>query len=497
MQLQERGHIALYALVILPLVCSFAVLAIDVSKYQALRDKAQVAADRITLQAAKALPNVDAARAIIEANIAREPLLELAPDVPPLISSSRVALTINAELSSSFDVFLPAAKVFSVQESAEVSIAPNDLVLIVADANSLRPAPRVNWGDASTWPASKYFNFARRPESIVGVSTEPSDVYWINWWKDWESELYRRWATQTCFNPVFSALKLAAISVLDVASTFSNFRTAVIFTPSEDTTRGYRISRELRFSADDNNAADASWFDYFETSDYVSDEACMLFGDLQASDQERYQLPQKALYLKQIESVEGGQSAATAGGSACPERFLSIGWGDIYYPRDRLTNCYRGSAVQPREAIYFHAARGVGHQPLGQNVLSAIDAGFVQLLKGNAEVNDEEKERRGNLSRSVRRQIVVLADMLPLSSSVRFAKVLERLEANSVMLVFAVYIHEFLPAQLRDELNQRAAAIEALKSKSIVVIKSESAQGLRLQIVPRLLSIGKEYVIRS
>ena len=316
----EKGHISLYALVVLPIVCSFAVLAVDVSNYQALRDRAQEAADRIALQAAKALPDISAARGIITESVKKESLLELDSDNAPLITSSRITLALSGSVSSSFDVFLPASKIFSVQESAEVVVAPSDVVVILADAQSLRPPAGESWGDGSTWPPSKYFNFVRKPNPVSVPADEyiGEEVYWKNWRDSWESSEYRRWATQSCYNPVYSSLKFAAISVLDVLNAVSNYRTSLIFSPSEDRNRQYAVSRELSFNASAEIDAPARWFNYFEKIDFVSDEACALFADPQTSDQLRYQLPQQASFLVSAAELDSSLESGLGAENNCP-----------------------------------------------------------------------------------------------------------------------------------------------------------------------------------
>ena len=179
------------------------------------------------------------------------------------------------------------------------------------------------------------------------------------------------------------------------------------------------------------------------------------------------------------------------------DRFFSSGWGEGYYPFGLLSRCYTQSRLSLREAVYYHAARAQPHEAKGENLLSAIDAAFVQLYKQNTAVSAIEKEQRGNLSRSPIRQIIVLGDALPDTSAPGFLETIQRLELNKVGLVFALYRHEYLSDSQSDLLRGRAAAIRELNLEQVEVLDADSAEELRNEIVPQLISLSRDYVIRS
>lgn len=500
----ERGNISLYVAVIIPVVVSLAVLAFDVSRYQLLRETAQREADRIALAAAQALPNIEQAeRVVLESAAALRGLnIARAADQTPLlnVSGSRVSLTLEGNVSAVFDLFLRIGRhtgqVFAVRESSEAQIVPGDYVLIVSDAVSLRPRPGEAWGSGALWPPSNYFSLVEPPEikpSGESVQLDQS-VYWDRWWEHWKEPRYRRWATQACYNPLYSPIKFAAISLVDVLGAVQNNRLSLLFTPGEDPNQGFAVSRPLDFVRSGGDEAQARWLDYFETPTFVSDESCVYFADPATSQEDTYSLPR----------MPASFAEASAAGPACRERFNPLRNGQgYYYPVNTLSSCFTEQSLRLREAIYFHAARSTAHWLDGSNIIEAVNQAYLQLLVSSPEGIESARINRGNLAVQARRKIVVLSDILPRPSSPAFQEMLSRIREANIELVLVLFLPEEIESSCSDYLLRKGNfdrllgeydRLEAGKARAVAV---HSGRELADVIIPRIIGASRELAIRS
>ncbi len=502
---QESGNISLYAAVILPIVVSLSVVAVDVSNFQSLRDAAQQEADRIALQAAAALPDTHRAELLLHRAVSSLAGFRLALSDEQAaalrVSSSSVELVLEGSVPAVFDIFLrlqgSSGHVFTLREKANVQIVPGDYVIIVADASTLRPRPGSAWGSEQSWPASRYFNFSRPPEVSLVEAAETavkSDVFWSRWWEAWTTNVYRRWATQACYNPVFSGLKLAAISVIDVLGAIETNRLSLIFTPGDEGQDGFSVLRPLGFMKQDVSGPEAVWPGYFESEDFVSDESCVYFADAEASGDTAYGIPQAPVFSAKFAARQ----------AECSDRIDPLkGAGPYYYPYNALAECFTGSAIKLREALYFHAARKMGHSPGALNIVYALDQAYLQLVLANDEAQHEEKKRRGNLSGESTRKIFVFSDQLPDPQQAEFRAAISRLEQAEIDLVLVAFLpldqlaseHEMV--ERRENLERTIDQYTNLNAAHVKVLPVWSSRDLPELVVPKIIAAGKEFAVRS
>ncbi len=496
---QEQGNITLYAVILIPLAISLAVLAVDVSSYQILRNTAQKEADRIALQAAEFLPDTDAAQRLVLESVSKLPALDFQrkEDLSPVleVSSSRVSFSLQGSVPAALDIFMRKSDgtghVFTVSESSRAQIVPRDYVLIIADALSLRPPAGENWGDESLWPASGYFNYARPP--VMSSTTPFGGGGWLEWWKAWDSVAYRRWITQSCYNPLYSGLKYAAISLIDALGAVDTNRISLIFTPENGSAQGCSVSRPLGFMSAASGEAQARWLAYFEPESFVADEACVYFADPALSSDPRYMLTQAPSFI-----------SLAAGVQDCTTRYNQLLQGQGYFlPSGTLSDCFVSQALTLREAVYYHAARNVAHRPQGENIAQAIDQDYLQLMVASEEETSQAAVRRGNLAYRASRKIVVLTDYLPSEDLPGFSDILARLEQAQISLVLVPFMpQEALSGmgnlkERTDLLRARTSALMEQKRNYLQILPAFSAEDMENQVIPAIVALGREFAIRS
>lgn len=487
----ERGNIVLYALVLLPVVLSLSVLAVDVSSFQALKEKAQQEADRIALQAVHALPDKAEAERIIRSASADLTDLHLASgeDERQLysIGTATVSLTLEGRVNAFFDFFIRRAghgpQTFVLREASEAQMVPADTVIILADAASLRPLPYESWGEGGSWPASKLFNFISEPE-IRAVAPGQETPAWV---LQWAAGKYQRWVTQSCFNPVYSPLKLAAIGLIDLLGAVDTNRISLVFSPSERTSAGFSVARTLSFPGEEPDA-EGEWSSYFEPETFISDEACLYFSDPEASDDYTYRLP-----------LPPAGFGLAHEANACGERYSATPWGASWYPYGRLSPCFTSSALTLRELVYSHAARSIGHGADGVDLIQAANQGIVQLVSDTTARAEDARRRRGNLAAAPLRSIIVLADTVPDVGSAAFAELKRRLEQTKTKASFIVFMPQNI-AGYRNPAEQRCLEMARLLGDpegTVSVFAAANAEELTRTIMPQIVGSSRYYAIRS
>lgn len=463
------------------------VLAVDVSRYQSLRERAQKEADRIALQAVRALPDRELAREIVQKSLSALPDLELAQspsgDSSLLIDDSSITLTVSGSSEAVFDAFLPKEHFFNVQEIATAARVPQDVVLILADGHTLRPPARVNWGDATEWPASGYFRFVSNPNprGLPEVGAAEEGVYWPQWWREWETELFQRWATQSCFNPNFTSLKLAAISYLDRLSAVKTNRVALFFAPGDDARLGYAVARSLSLFQPEQ--AEARWFSMMELPTYFGDETCLLFAHSETSADSRYHLPVQAKSLLPM-------TATTPG---CNEVFRTTGWGSLWFPNGHLEECFTTERLRLRESVYYRASRSTELPADASHIFSALEEAISELAR---EATLEQNRVRGNLFLTPLRQIFVLSDSLPRADGERFQGILSQLQSLRAQVVLVSFRHTGLSAFRQERLQDAEASFETLNSEVFRLIKVQQPSQLLSGELMAQLQRSEEYVLR-
>jgi len=474
-------------LAIVPIALSITVLAVDVSGFQSLRERAQKEADRIALQAVKALPDQELALEIIRRNADSLEDLEIARgdsgEEIIVLDAESVSLALAGSQEALFDTFLPQAQLFAVREFSTAARVPQDLVVVFADGHTLRPPARAAWGNDLDWPASKYFNFVSNPRP-QGVPLPPDTgegVYWPSWWNDWNSDTYRRWATQSCFNPVYSSLKLAAIGLLDRLSAFSNTRVGLVFTPGDDAQIGYAVSRRVSLTA--SRGAEARWFRSMELETFFGDETCLLFSHPDTSAEDRYQLPARSLRSPSTRSAE----------ATCPSIFRSNGWGAVWYPNGHLEDCFSSDSLSLREALYYRASRSTELSKDGSHILAALEQAMIQLGAGPSA---EEQAARGSLAISPQRRILLFTDILPQRDVPGLAEVVNQIEALNAELIIVSFHHSGLSEERASLLEEAEGGIRELDSGTIKLTSVRSVEELLSTELFEFFQRGEEYVLR-
>jgi hypothetical protein len=486
----QSGNATLFTAAIIPVALSLTVLAVDVSGYQSLRERAQQEADRIALEAVRALPDQAAARLIVERAAGSLDNLRLAEEESDTdggsISSTSVSVVLEGKREALFDLFLPRQHWFAVREQAEATVVPLDLVLVLADGFTLRPPAQRAWGDAERWPASNYFNFVSNPlpQGLPELGMFEPGVYWPSWWNEWETSTFRRWVTQSCFNPHYSALKLAAISIIDYVSAVASNRLAVLFTPGEDSRIGFHTVHPLETTG--ATEVKVNWSDRMELATYFSDEACLLLAHPESSAADRFAIPPSdARFVR--------DSKAAAG---CESPFRSTGWGELWFPYGHLASCFTDQSLSVREAVYYHASRSTPLTSDGAHILAAIDQALIQLTSSDDATYQRLSQARGSLVVTPRRTIVVISDVLPGANSGALIETLERVVQAKARLTIVSYAHAGLSPARADELRQANELLGNLAHPALEVLRVTSGEELLLSVVPRILNQGQEYVLR-
>ncbi|MFN8390272.1 MAG: hypothetical protein U0136_08290 [Bdellovibrionota bacterium] len=506
------GHAALYLLFVLPIAITFTSVAVDISGWNACRDKLQQDADRIALQAANLLPRTeDAIRFIAEsAKSLSLPNAEIQAFVPD-DSHSAIGVAIRGYYRPAFafvvNFFTPT--VFSISRTAVAQIVPTDAVLVLSDGSSLRPplslptssAPSFrfdSWGAEFDWPAASYFSCVRPVRHA-----ERNALGW-NWSLDWNRRDFKRWATQSCFNPSFTPLKVAAIGIANGLSAIGSNRLAVIFSPGGLSDQGFRIVRHIHSESDDptsfhgavggfpkaqSNRAQAHWGDYVELDQLLGDEACMLISEAATGIDEQYAIP----VPEQPSSV-------------CPERLSHTVCGGPHFVTGHFTDCYLTNALTLSQAIYWDAAKLSlpGHIAY-PNISGSLAAALTELTDRGALPfpSPAELKTRGNSATMALRKIVVLTDFLPdpANGSPSLEQLVQRCSAAYAQLIVVSYFHPGLSPSDRNQLEQRFEALEKIAVNTpgglLRVIRADDPESLLDEVGPAVTLSGQRVALRS
>lgn len=489
----QHGNIALYVSVVLPVALTLGTVLFDVSAWQGKRQNAQREVDRIAYEASLLLPDIQAAEAAIVRSLAALPQIEAADGSVLLeVTSSTVSLTVKIEHQTAFSNFLGLstdAGSIAAYASAAAGAVPQDIFLIVADASTLRPEAHSAWGSESSWPPSSYFSLIGQPHYAFEPPNQPP-LQWPLWWEDdFFSAVFRRWATQLCFNPAYSPIKLSAMALADIVSAGRLNRVGVIFSPGDSPSGpGFAVGRELLFA--DEDAAETFWSTFYEARSASSDEACVYYSDARTTADSRYLLPEPAAPWM------------LSGASGCSSRIEVSPLGD---PRGhqpdpalhRLSSCYRSGGAPLREVLYFHAVRPHQHSADGVNLINGAQFALSRLILASHLPGIEASARRKNLATKTLRRIVVLTDFLPDPGHPAFAALIDELqqEAKSAQLTFLVFQHEFLPASLKALNEARAASINAAGPFAGAQLATTAEELERL--AGGLLHYGRQLALRS
>lgn len=322
--------------------------------------------------------------------------------------------SIDVALVASFDIsfagYIKSLKDTSFHVTAHASgrNVPSDVMFVVSDSNSFRPPSGNVWGNASDWPASSYFSLVTPPTLLNHDFGEPP-VYWPNWVSDWGSNMYQRWATESCYNPVWSEVKYATISLMDIIGSDKASRTGLLFTPGDINGAPYTIARNLTLSGNvdvvGGGSSQISWTGYFDTHSYLSDELCAYISMKSVTEQQRYVLP----------SAPNGIGLASASNPNCKDLARNTLLNTKHYPHGKLGTVCNESDISLRKGIYWHAVREHGHNVDAVNVKEAMlqAARMLRMGVNSSNATSDIITRRGNLASVATNAIVVISDALP------------------------------------------------------------------------------------
>lgn len=504
MHLKQQGNIAFYALAILPFVVTLTVLAVDISGWNNLRDQTQKQADALAFQAAQLLPDKDRALSIVAERLASSSASSTARLADYDFTNHSAKVSLAASYPAVFDMFLEfvgAEQVFQVNETGVVQVVPSDYMIILSDAATLRPAlNQPPWGNAWEWPPSGYWSCSA--DHAMGMA--------MNIWSDLDR---KRWATQSCYNPVLSSIKLAAISLVDVLGASQTNRLGVMFTPGDASGLGYRLVRHVQGQTEiDGNVyfagqiggfvdaaiagPEAVWRNYQEFETNLGDEACILFAD--PAWDTTYPLPGLS------ETPYFGLQHIQAESCVQPISLPSCGT-NSHGPYGVVDSCYLSNNLRLREAIYWHAAiPNTAQFSSAPRVFEAIEASLAELLSLGGPA---ESTARGNISLRTPKKIIFISDWFAGATNEVLDNTLQLLLNTKTQLIL---VHVDQSYGLNNSLRQQTAQwlsivaerVQELipdndQQKVVRIFRSSSPEQLLQEVVPKLILLGRQEALKQ
>ena len=343
------------------------------------------------------------------------------------------------------------------------------------------------WSEAE--PAA-YFRCVTPKDELTYV---PGGFNWPQAWRDGDENFFR-WATEACFNPVYTPFKLGAISLVDAFAEFSANRVGVVFTPGDAFGRGYSFLRRVHPRPDepempagypaDRNGAEAYWdsVGYRNYEVPFDNNACVAFSQLGFGDGATFEVPERSL------SARGRGVCGTPIDEIC---------GDTHEPERMLSSCYFENEISVREAIYWHAAKrrsslSTGTPDIARSLWAAIDD--LKSDRGNTAVG-RSAEIRGGMALTAHRWIVLLTDYLSGVDADEKQQLQNAFASLGVRVAIISYGHERLSADQRAALDEQAAEFAALDAVARVY-SVNSAEDLE-RVVPIVLGSLRAVVRRS
>ena len=490
----QSGTAALYAVLLLPFALLLAAAAVDVSGWNALRDKLQQQADRIAFEALSALPSFHEVSEHVRKAVNVPGLENVESSVFFPTRRAAVGVTLRAAFRTRLDFLVRSftKNAFRVERSSVAQIIPGDFVIIMSDGASLRPQPQPvsgspgtfelpAWGTAAQWPASQYFSCVSAP-----VVASANSLGW-RWWNDWKKETFQRWATQSCFNPSFTPLKLAAIETSEMVLQSGTNRLAFLLTPGDSSGRGFRAIRHIHDEHDEpalypgqrggfpeDGKIRAQWNGYTDLERLLGDEACMMIAQPEAGLLSRYELP-----------GEAGGSASCSGPLKLPP------CGGRHSPAGHLSECYAAEELSLREAIYWDAAKlRVPGAQTDPDILSSLRQAWNELTDDRT--LQSEAKVRGNFAASALRKVYVFSDFLPPVTD-EMSELLALYQSRGIGIVVFPFFHEGLTATEIGALQRSIADWKTLSRSNQTVRISELASTEELSSQAYAVVIGDAF----
>ena len=512
----QSGLSFLIVMIVLPFLLACSLAGLELVRAQLIRTALQADTDRIALLAVARLPQEELAKAIVELEInklnssANSSRQVDSPQNPLSISklqiTNRRVLDLSLQTSFGSDIarVLGIPFNFTISASAIAQIAPLDLALIVADDRSLRPGlvaslpqlkPAEPWGETI---ALDYFAI-HSPPSYPTLPASPGQPQDWMWWKDWRDGgggTYPPWATQACYNESFSAVKLAAISLVDLILSSDDNRLGFIYSPGDGAISrlsvlrsvgstnlagipgGYLSEKNIDQSALSGNSScftQAATYTFSENADYpgnygVSHDSCLAF-----TQDDRFRLPNAPTFL-QVSSRPPQSLCSTPS-----DIFASAG--------NKLNSC----CLTLRDAIYWHSA----HLQSDIALEAAIPEAQRQLTVASKS-SVEDLLRRDNLAAVTTKRIGIITSYLPPFEDLRTT--LDQAQSADISIVIAVFAHRYLTSQSLTLLEERfrdyaanatSASGPGVASKTLKIFITRDATNLSQRVVEQVFSTDR------
>lgn len=219
----ERGVIAVFvAAVILPLMFVLFTLSFDIASFYTGEQGIQSLADDAAMYAYKFLPSREtaekAAKMYLDQNGNSWNITSRNATVS--VTADFVTVSLDTSFPLSFAKLFNKDAALPIKKIAQVRSTPIDAYIAIDTSSYLAPPIVPNqmpWDHSSDsndildsdWPAATFF-----------TELYPIEVNGLSFATDKERLIAYSLLTQQCFNPVYSELKLAAISIYDYLSSF-------------------------------------------------------------------------------------------------------------------------------------------------------------------------------------------------------------------------------------------------------------------------------------
>lgn len=465
----ESGHAAFYVLVILPFTMVLTWAYINISTWNSLRDALQKESAAFAADLAQKIPYTElAAEFQGDIHTAITNKYDRLQDIHVKASfENQVAtVTIEGTMSQAFNFGFPSSA-FHISRSTSAQLVPGDYVIIMSDGASLRPplgtTGKTKWEswDSVYFPATNTFAYKKAPQG-----TEIDSI----WRERWKTPDYQNWATQACFNPAFSPLKFAAISLVNALSSFPANRLEVLLTPGSNNSAPYQTIRGLHesnlipggFIDNDPKSIFPVFADPFLPGAY----SCALFSSAEHDLVGNYTIPDSF--------IEAGYLSHDAASGNIPINIIATPFVSHF-----KFNLYH--------ALYWDIAKR--DLPLANGTPNIAASLHMAIIDVTTALRRDDSIKRGNLALFPNRQIFVFSDNLSNVSDFLTPDNLQTLKNNKLFINFIAWMHPYLSPSARAQLEADVAKLNQLAlNENISIFITTSAENLANKIVPLLIT---------
>lgn len=444
----ESGNIAFYVAFVIPISLVLIIIVIDISQWQFLREEAQREVDRVALEVANYLPYDQLSKEYAQQRINNfnesSERLKISPIFSEngvgAVNADTVTLEIRGTHESVTDSLLSAVTgrevVLDVQQISSARVVPYDALIVFSDAASMRPPAFITYGSEQEYPASEYFNLIGQPR--IRVSPPPTAPRaWPDWWnvEVFNSQDFKRWSTQLCFNPMTLPLKQSLLMLVDQFSASRRNKIGVYASPG-DTFQGVGFSVIKEFSFPDSQQNPVRWSTYFEPDVPLSDEACLLYSHEEIG-MNTYRIPDLQNFSSEADLCETiiARNPFSSPNGHYPNPLSSA-----------LSSCFREQGgAKLRDAIYYHAVRMHPHEAQAANISRALSSALSRLVEDEKKDTQDLIGMRGGLTSKTNKLLILISDSLPETNDPAIQEVLRFIDNSEHFSLYALaYNHSGL-----------------------------------------------------